>query len=47
MTAALKRMTPGILLAVSAAVLAGLAIAVSRASELDIDFDLNWEDLPA
>ena len=39
MTATLKRLTPGILLAVSAAVLAGLAIAVSRASELDIDFD--------
>ena len=47
MSATLKRMTPGILLAVSAALLAGLAIAVSRASEFDMDFDLNWDDLPA
>ena len=47
MTATLKRLTPGILLAVSAAVLAGLAIAVSRASEFDMDFDLYWDDRPA
>lgn len=47
MTATLKRLTPGILLAVSAAVLAGLAIAVKRASDIDIDFDLDWDDLPA
>jgi ABC-type nitrate/sulfonate/bicarbonate transport system permease component len=47
MSATLKRLTPGILLAVSAALLAGLAIAVSRAAEFDMDFDLNWDDLPA
>ena len=47
MTATLKRLTPGILVAVSAAVLAGLAIAVKRAGDFDLDFDLNWDDLPA
>lgn len=47
MTATLKSLRPGIMLALGAAVLAGLAIAVKRASDFDIDFDLNWEDLPA
>lgn len=47
MSATLKRLSPGILLAVSAAVLAGLAIAVKRASDFEIDLDLDWEDLPA
>lgn len=47
MTAALKKLSPGILFAVGAAVLAGLAIAVKRASDFEIDFDLDWDDLPA
>ena len=47
MTATLKRLSPGILFAVGAAVLAGLAIAVKRASDFEIDFDLDWDDLPA
>lgn len=47
MTATLKRLTPGILVALSAAVLAGLAIAVKRAGDFDLDLDLNWDDLPA
>jgi hypothetical protein len=47
MTATLKRLSPGILLAVGAAFLAGLAIAVKRASDFEIDFDLDWDDLPA
>jgi hypothetical protein len=47
MSATLKRMTPGILVAVGAAMIAGLAIAVKRAGDLDLDFDLNWDDLPA
>ena len=47
MTATLKRLRPGIMLALGAAVVAGLAIAVKRASEFDMDFELNWEDLPA
>ena len=47
MTIALKSLKPGIMLAVGAAVLAGLALALKRASDFDIDFDLNWEDLPA
>ncbi len=46
MTATLKRLKPGIMLALGAAVVAGLAIAVKRASEFDMDFELNWEDLP-
>ena len=46
MTATLKRLRPGIMLALGAAVVAGLAIAVKRASEFDMDFELNWEDLP-
>ena len=47
MNATLKRLKPGIMFALGAAVIAGLAIAVKRASEFDMDFDLNWEDLPA
>lgn len=47
MTIALKSLKPGILFALGAAVLAGLAIAVKRASDFDSDFDLNWDDLPA
>jgi preprotein translocase subunit YajC len=47
MSATLKRLTPGILVAVGAAVIAGLAIAVKRAGDFDLDFDLNWDDLPA
>lgn len=47
MKATLKRLKPGIMVALGAAVLAGLAIAVKRASEFEIDLDLNWEDLPA
>jgi hypothetical protein len=47
MTMTLKSLKPGIMFAVGAAVLAGLAIAVKRASDFDMDFDLNWEDMPA
>lgn len=47
MTIALKSLKPGIMFAVGAAVLAGLALAVKRASDFDMDFDLDWEDMPA
>lgn len=47
MNATLKGLKPGILFAVGAAVLAGLAIAIKRASDFEIDFDLDWDDLPA
>lgn len=47
MTDAFRKVGPGIWFAVGAVVLAGLAVAVKRATDLDLDFDLNWEDLPA
>ncbi len=47
MNITLKRLKPGIMLAVGAALLAGLAIAVNRATDFEIDFDLDWDDLPA
>ena len=43
----LKRLMPGILLAAGAVLVAGLALAVSRATDFDMDFDLDWDDLPA
>lgn len=43
----LRKLKPGILIAVGAVVLAGLAVAVKRASDFDLDFDLDWDDLPA
>jgi hypothetical protein len=43
----LKRMKPGLWLAVGAMMAAGLAVAVSRAIDFDVDFDLDWDNLPA
>ncbi|MES2002411.1 MAG: hypothetical protein V4444_08900 [Pseudomonadota bacterium] len=43
----LKALKPGIAVAFGAVLLAGLAIAVKRATDVDLDFDLNWDDLPA
>jgi len=43
----LRKLRPGILIAVGAVVLAGLAVAMKRATDFDIDFDLDWDDLPA
>ena len=42
-----KRMKPGIMFAVGAVVVAGLAYAVKKATDFDLNFDLNWDDLPA
>lgn len=47
MTETLRRYRPGILLALSAVIFAGLAVAAKRATDFDLDFDLDWEDLPA
>ena len=43
----LKRLKPGIKVAVGAAVIAGLAYAMKRATDFDLDLELNWDDLPA
>ena len=43
----LRKLRPAILIAVGAVVLAGLAVAMKRATDFDIDFDLDWDDLPA
>ncbi|MEO6433705.1 MAG: hypothetical protein ABIO29_06985 [Sphingomicrobium sp.] len=47
MTVPLKRMKPGILVALGAVVIAGLAYAVKRATDFDLDLELSWDDLPA
>lgn len=47
MNITLKRLKPGIMLALGAALLAGRAIAFNRATDFDLDFDLDWDDLPA
>ena len=41
----LRRLKPGIIAAAGALVVAGIAIALTRA--LDIDLELDWENLPA
>jgi hypothetical protein len=43
----MKRLKPGIIVAVGAVVIAGLAYAVKRATDFDLNLDLNWDDLPA
>jgi len=47
MAETLRKLRPGILIAVGAVVVAGLAVAVKRAADFDLDFDLDWDDLPA
>lgn len=42
-----NRIKPGIIVAVGALVIAGLAFAVKRATDFDLDFELQWDDLPA
>ncbi|MEO6198438.1 MAG: hypothetical protein ABIO68_00665 [Sphingomicrobium sp.] len=43
----LRNLKPGIAVAIGAVIVAGLAIAVKRATDFDMDFELNWDDLPA
>ncbi|MGH6658262.1 MAG: hypothetical protein ACREBP_01610 [Sphingomicrobium sp.] len=43
----LKALKPGIAVALGAVIVAGLAIAVKRATDFELDFDLDWDDLPA
>lgn len=47
MNVPVKRMKPGIIVAVGAVVIAGLAFAVKRATDFDLDLELKWDDLPA
>lgn len=47
MTVPVKKLKPGILVAVGAVMIASLAYAVKRATDFDLDLDLNWDDLPA
>lgn len=47
MAVPVKRMKPGILVALGAVVIAGLAFAAKRAMDFDLDLELNWDDLPA
>ena len=47
MAEALKKVGPGVWLALGAVVVAGLAVAVKRAVDFDVDFDLDWDNLPA
>ncbi|MDL2339943.1 MAG: hypothetical protein QFB89_01285 [Pseudomonadota bacterium] len=47
MTSVLKMLKPGIAVALGAMILAGLAIAVKRAADFDVDLDFDWDDLPA
>jgi len=43
----LRNLKPGIAVALSAVIVAGLAIVIKRATDFDLDFDLDWDDLPA
>ena len=43
----LKRLMPGIIAAAGALIVAGIALAVTRALDFDMDFELDWDDLPA
>lgn len=47
MTQTLRKYRPGIFLALGAMVVAGLAVAVKRAVDFDVDLDLDWDNLPA
>ncbi|MEO7864693.1 MAG: hypothetical protein ABIR63_02340, partial [Sphingomicrobium sp.] len=43
----LRNLKSGIAVAIGAVMIAGLAFAVKRATDFDLDFELNWDDLPA
>ena len=47
MNVPVKRLKPGIRLAVGAVVIAGLALLMKRVTDFDLDLELNWDDLPA
>jgi hypothetical protein len=47
MAVAVKKVGPGIWLALGAVLVAGLAVAVKRAVDFDVDLDLDWDNLPA